>query len=192
MFGPLGPDWNPFLRVKKSEYRIGIFGGTFDPPTIGHAELVAHAAAQPELREIWVIPNGNPPGKQPVASWEKRLEWCRQSFGNLPKVRVMDLEPDTGSPNVTFTTLKGIKTQMHNVDLTLLMGMDQFENFPNWAYSDEISYLADLAIMPRDERVSSTIVREALAKDDFASIDGMIADAVWEDLTQNNIYRLDG
>ncbi|HUP55886.1 MAG TPA: adenylyltransferase/cytidyltransferase family protein, partial [Bdellovibrionota bacterium] len=61
-----------------------IFGGTFDPPHLGHREAVAGLFRNPGVREVWVMPAASPPHKPAIATAEQRLELARLAFGPHP------------------------------------------------------------------------------------------------------------
>ncbi|MBR6785285.1 MAG: nicotinate-nicotinamide nucleotide adenylyltransferase, partial [Clostridia bacterium] len=86
--------------------KIGIFGGTFNPPHSGHVRLATEAADKLGFEKVLIVPSCIPPHKMPgkLASGEHRLEMCRLAF-NDERFEVSSIELDRGSRSYTVETL---------------------------------------------------------------------------------------
>jgi nicotinate-nucleotide adenylyltransferase len=88
----------------KSGAQIGILGGSFDPPHIGHQLLALSFMALEPVDELWVIPCANHVFKGALSAFSHRLAMCSLAFARLHNVRVLDVENHLTAPNYTLRT----------------------------------------------------------------------------------------
>jgi len=138
-------------RGEGIEPRVGVFGGSFDPPHIGHVALVEAALTVLDLTEIWVIPAGNPVHRRLSghASSEVRLHWLKRIFSAQPKVLVQDWEVHSEQPVPTIDTLRHIRHQFPDCHPVLLLGADAFAGMSYWVEYPEHIALCDTAVFNR-------------------------------------------
>jgi nicotinate-nucleotide adenylyltransferase len=113
---------------------IGLFGGTFDPPHIGHLILCAEAHAQLGLdRLLWVL-TPNPPHKQgqPITLLEHRLAMVKLAISDNRRFELSTVEMDRPAPHYALDTVKIIAEQNPAADLVYLMGSDSLRDLPAW------------------------------------------------------------
>lgn len=145
-----------------------IFGGTFDPPHLGHMAVISGLRERLSLPVV-AIPNGQPPHREPpVASPEERLHLVRLAVAALgdPLVTVSDVEVRRGGPSYTADTLEELHREVHGVRLLLALGSDAAASLPDWERAQVIAQLARLVVFDRSgtaERATSVIaeLREA-------------------------------
>lgn len=132
-----------------SKKRIGIYGGTFSPPHIGHRRALEAFVAEERLDEIYVIPTLTPPHKQLQgdATPQQRLDMCRLAFEGLP-VTVSDIEIRRGGKSYTVLTLEALKTPDNT--LVLLCGTDMFLTLDQWYQAECIFRLAEIVYVQRE------------------------------------------
>lgn len=130
--------------------RIGVFGGAFDPPHIGHLVVAQDVFEALELDLLLVVPTARPPHRRVQMSGEQRLELTCTAFGDDPRMRVSDMELNRRGPSWTVGTLESIRDALRPDRLWLVIGADQYGSFDSWRQPDRILELADLAVMPRD------------------------------------------
>lgn len=114
--------------------RIGIFGGTFDPPHVGHQILAAEAAAQLALqRVLWVL-TPNPPHKQgqPISDDQIRLKLVRAAVAGNPRFTVSTIEFNRPGPHYAADTLSALARRYPGAELVYLMGGDSLRDLPTW------------------------------------------------------------
>ncbi len=114
--------------------RIGIFGGTFDPPHLGHLILASEAGAQLKLtRLLWVL-TPVPPHKlrQPISSLDDRLAMVKLALNEEPAFELSTIEIDRRGPHYTLDTLHLLAKQNPGADLVLLLGGDSLHDLPAW------------------------------------------------------------
>lgn len=129
--------------------KTAIFGGTFNPPHIGHSFMLKAIANLPEIETVLVMPAKAPPHKSgEIASPEDRVNMCRLAFEGLPKTEISLDELSLEGKSYTVKTLeylreKGIKNPV------LVIGADSFINFHKWYMFEEILSLCELYVFMR-------------------------------------------
>lgn len=114
--------------------RIGVFGGTFDPPHVGHQILAADAAEQLSLdRVLWVL-TPTPPHKlgRSISDDRVRLRLVRAAAANNPLFEVSEIEFDRPGPHYAADTLAILALRYPDAELFYLMGGDSLRDLPTW------------------------------------------------------------
>ncbi|NJC94888.1 MAG: nicotinic acid mononucleotide adenylyltransferase [Anaerolineales bacterium] len=122
--------------------QIGLFGGTFDPPHLGHLILASEAYAQLELdRLLWVL-TPEPPHKQDqkITSIEHRLAMVRLAIQDNPRFELSRVELDRPGPHYTLDTVELIAKQYPDADITPIIGGDSLRDLPTWHRPRELLY----------------------------------------------------
>ena len=134
--------------------RIGIYGGTYNPPHIGHMRAAEYAIEALSLDRLLLIPTGVSPHKEMAsgASSADRLEMLRLSAAGLEKAEVSDIEIRREGRSYTVDTLRQLKAENPGAELVLLMGTDMFLSFMTWREPESIMKLATLAVFCRGEK----------------------------------------
>ena len=144
--------------------RIGILGGTFNPPHLGHLICAQEAYLQLELDRVTLIPARIPPHK-PVDDEpgpEHRLELCRVAVGDDERFDVSDLEITREGPSYTVDTLELLHSRAPVSELFLIVGGDIAAGLPRWHEAERVLSLATLAVAGR-RGTSRAEVDEALS-----------------------------
>ncbi len=144
--------------------RIGIYGGTFNPPHVGHLICAQEALIQLELDRVLFIPASVPPHKSvpddPGA--EHRLGMCQAAVADDDRFEVSDLEVKRGGTSYTLDTLEELNTSVPDSDLFLILGADMAASLPQWHRPERILELATLALAAR-AGTPDTAVTDALS-----------------------------
>lgn len=196
--------------------RLGILGGTFNPPHIGHLVCAQEAYDQLQLDRVVLMPAGEPPHKQvpddPGAG--VRHELCRLAVAGDERFAVSRLELARPGRSFTVDTLEALRETSPQDDLTFIVGGDMARSLPAWREPEAVLALATLAVaeraddgraaiadalaplagservrffdMPRVD-VSSSLVRERVAAN--RPIRYLVPDAVADAIAQNGWYR---
>ena len=131
--------------------RIGIFGGTFNPPHLGHLICAQEAYLQLQLDQVMLIPARVPPHKpveeEPGA--EHRLELCRLAVQRDERFTVSEIEIDRPGPSYTVDTLAELHSRAPDNELFLIVGGDIAAGFAQWHQPERVLSLATLAIAKR-------------------------------------------
>ncbi|MBE6952016.1 MAG: nicotinate (nicotinamide) nucleotide adenylyltransferase [Ruminococcaceae bacterium] len=134
--------------------QIGILGGTFNPPHLGHIHAAVCAADELGLETVLLIPDYLPPHKETAAGSpdaHQRLEMVRLAAKDDPRLRVDDCEILRGGKSYTFDTLTDLHARYPDAKLTFICGTDMFLTLDRWYRSDELLRLARFAVAPRVE-----------------------------------------
>ena len=135
--------------------RIGIYGGSFNPPHIGHLEAARSAIRELKLDRLLLIPAGQAPHKatpQGTPSPEHRLEMLRIAARGMEKTEVCDLEMRREGPSYTYETVEQLRELYPDAELILLMGTDMFLSFLTWNQPERIWKQAILGVFCRGQR----------------------------------------
>lgn len=132
--------------------KIGIYGGTFNPPHVGHILAAQQCREQLGLDEVIFVPAAIPPHKalaigSPDAA--TRLALTQLAVQGVEGLSVSDLELSRGGTSYTVDTLRQIKASYHHDKLYLLMGTDMFLSFENWRDPEQIAKLAQIVCLHR-------------------------------------------
>ena len=138
--------------------RIGIYGGTYNPPHIGHLRAAEYAIQALALDRLLLIPTGVSPHKEMAAgaSSADRLQMLRLSAEGIERAEVSDIEIRREGRSYTVDTLRAIKEENPDSELFLLMGTDMFTSFLTWREPENILKLATLAVFCRGEKGERT------------------------------------
>ena len=131
--------------------RIGLFGGTFDPPHLGHLALAEWARVRLRLDRVVFVPAGTPPHKRGrrLTDAALRLALTRLAVRGNPAFTVSDFEARRAGPSFTVDTLRHFHARQPGARFYLLMGADSLANFPTWHEPGEIARLATLVVAAR-------------------------------------------
>ncbi len=132
---------------------IGVFGGTFNPPHLGHLRLARRFADRLSMSEVLIIPTYMPPHKQAgeLAAGDDRLNMCRLMFSCDKRFRVSSVEIDRGGKSYTYDTLKELKSIYPDDTLYLIVGSDMLRTFDSWHRPGDILRLCTLCAAARDD-----------------------------------------
>ena len=134
--------------------RIGIFGGTFDPPHVGHLILAEECRSQLALDKLlWVVTN-RPPHKQDmtISPVEDRIELVKLSIADNPGFELSLVDVDRPGPQYALDTVRLIREQYPEAELFYLMGGDSLHDLPSWYRAQEFLAACDgLGVMRRHQ-----------------------------------------
>jgi nicotinate-nucleotide adenylyltransferase len=194
--------------------RIALFGGSFNPPHLGHqlACTVALAAAQPAVDELWIVPTARHAFGKPLAPFAERRVLCElaaRPFGG--RARVLDIEEELDGPSYTLRTVQALRERHAGLEVVIAIGSDIAAERVRWHGWPELRELVTFLVIgragapsvdadadadidgARDQRVpielpavSSTEVRRRLAT--RASTSGLLDEAVRAHIDARGLY----
>jgi nicotinate-nucleotide adenylyltransferase len=189
--------------------KVGIFGGTFDPPHMGHLIVAEHVREELGLDRIVFIPCSIPPHKQEndITSGPQRMEMVRLATRGNPAFDVSDVELVRGGVSYTVDTLIDLTKQQPDRKLYFLVGMDNIGDFHTWREPQRILELAMIVVMKRpgyelpgempipdalvcevpDVEISSRVIRERVREG--KSVRHLVPDAVHSFIVAENLYK---
>ena len=135
--------------------RIGIYGGTFNPPHIGHVSAALQAVESLRLDRLLLIPDRIAPHKQlpeGSASPEQRLQMLQIAAKDCPQLEVSDMELRREGTSYTYLTILELREKYPDDELLLIMGTDMFLSFDKWKNPNIILQNATLGVLYRGER----------------------------------------
>lgn len=144
--------------------KIGIFGGCFNPPHVGHIRAAEQAAKALGLDRVLLIPAYEVPHKDLNAlspTPDQRLQMLRLAVSGCPKLEVSDIELKRQGTSYTRDTLHLLKAQYPRAEFTLLLGSDVFRGFGSWKYADEIMKDAALGVLCRGGKREEALIAQA-------------------------------
>ncbi len=130
--------------------RLGLFGGTFDPPHLGHVAALVASLATDRFDRILVTVAGDPYRKSAehlVSPAAHRLAMAEAAFGHLAMVEVSRIEIDRVGPSYTIDTVRQLGPEAGSIDL--IMGADLAPTLPGWHEAELLAELVSVGIVPR-------------------------------------------
>ena len=132
--------------------RLGVLGGTFNPPHIGHLVCAQEAFSQLGLDRVVLVPVHSPPHKEiefdPGVA--HRVELCRRAVLGDPRLEVATIEADVEGPSYTVDTLRKLNERHPEDQLTFILGGDQACDLRAWREPEGVLELAELGIAERE------------------------------------------
>lgn len=180
---------------------VAFFGGSFNPPHVGHVFAVAYARSVLPVDEVLIVPVYQHPFAKELAPFEDRLAMCRLALGWMPGVRVSDVERELGGESRTLRTIEHLSATHPTWKLRLLVGADVLTDASKWHRFDRIAELAPPLVLGRrgvDEpeapasllpEISSTDVREAIATGQLEPVRDRVPRAVLDYALAHALYR---
>lgn len=196
------------IRTSKRE-KVGILGGTYNPPHMGHLVMADQVKDQLDLDKILFMPTAEPPhssvAKKTTPS-NIRVEMVELAIQNNPDFEIELYEVQAGDKNYTYNTMKALIDLYPAVDFYFIIGGDMVADLPTWYKIEELVQLvqfvgvkrpgyeaeSDYPIIMVDTPtldVSSSLIRDKVAKD--CSIKYLVPDAVREYIELEGLYKND-
>lgn len=137
--------------MKKNTERVGIFGGTFNPPHLGHLLIAERARESAELRKIIFVPAFQPPHKigRAIISPRHRLEMTKLAVKGNKYFEVSDIEIRQAGISYTVQTLRTLRTILPGKEFFLILGSDSLAEYDGWREPGEIRAMAELLVYSR-------------------------------------------
>ncbi len=152
-----------YKLYKKNYSKIGILGGTFDPPHAGHLHISREGLKKLRLDKLyWIVTKKNPFKKNPNLSIKTRIKLSKKLTKNQKKISIIYLDNKIKSKN-TFDLLTVIKKRNKKIKLFFLIGADNFIKFHKWKNWQKVSKLAKVVVFSR-QNYSSKALRSVASK----------------------------
>lgn len=129
--------------------RLGILGGRFDPPHLGHLLLAEQALETLALDELWLVPAKAPPHKSAEVTPEHRHAMTLLAAADHPRLRVSRLELERDGPSYTVDTLGEVRSRRPDALLFLILGADAAAELPSWHRPRDLVELAGVVAFSR-------------------------------------------
>lgn len=186
--------------------KIGILGGTFDPPHFGHLLMANEVRFRLKLDEIWFLPNQQPPHKikKSKTTNQDRLNMLEKAIGKQPYFRIETIEFSRNGLSYTFDTLKILKNQYPDFEFFFIIGADMVEYLPKWYKIDELIHIVQFVGVKRpgykidseypliyvdapQMDISSSMIRDRIKNNE--TIRFLLPESVREFIKENHLYE---
>ena len=133
--------------------KIGLFGGTFDPPHKGHIALAKSTLLNFSLDKIIFIPAGNPPHKtqKRVSDKTHRFEMVKMAIKGEPNFSISDFDIKNERPNYSYLTIEHFKNEYPDDEIFFIVGADSYRDFPKWKNYPDILSLSTFIVLNRND-----------------------------------------
>lgn len=141
-----------------------IFGGTFNPPHIGHYQMLSSLNKSPDIEEIWLMPDRIPPHKvcDFLACDEDRIEMCRLLVSDFPKTRLCLAEFEREGKSYTYDTVTEFLKKYPQKDFTFVCGGDMLISFDKWYRYEELLKMLPFTVFRRTDTDNAEFDRKAV------------------------------
>jgi len=169
--------------------RLGILGGTFDPPHIAHLVMADQALGQLKLERVLFVPAGQPPHKldRAVSSVEHRVAMTQLAIAGDERLELSRVDVDRPGPHYTADMLALVRAAQPQAELYLLIGSDSLRDLSLWHDPARVIALARLAVMRRPGAEPDLSMLKVALPGITARIDWV--DAPWLDVSSTDIQR---
>jgi len=136
--------------VNAGDLRVGLLGGTFDPPHVGHLWLAETARAQLGLERVLFLPVGEPVHKErQLTAVSHRLTMTQLALQDYPWFELDTTDAERPSPHATYSLLPLLRERYYQAQFWLLIGGDSLRDFATWRQPQQIISQCRLAVLPR-------------------------------------------
>lgn len=185
--------------------KVGILGGTFDPPHYGHLLIANEVLSELNLDEIWFMPNQEPPHKKKSESVENydRLKMLELSLKENTAFKIEKIELERSGPSFTVDTMRLLNQRFPNHQFYFIIGADMIEYLPKWHKIDELMELVKFVGVDRPKysletnypityvdvpafEVSSSMIRERVKRG--MTVRYLLPDSVIDFIREKQLY----
>lgn len=183
---------------------VALFGGSFNPPHIGHVLAAAYVLSTAVVERVVAVPVFEHALRKHLEPYEHRVEMTRRAFALLPGVEVSEIEAELGAPSRTLSTILALEARHPDWALRLMVGSDILSEIHQWHAFDEIERRAPPLVLARAgasatvgpsllPEVSSTEVRTLLAQsgagdERAAQLRALVPHAVLDYVREHRLY----
>jgi nicotinate-nucleotide adenylyltransferase len=179
--------------------RVALFGGSFNPPHVGHQLLALYVLETAEVDELWFVPCWKHPFDKDLEAFAHRLRMTTLAAAALgPRAHVSDFESKLGGEKSrTLLTVRGLQAQFPQHEFRLVIGADLEPELPSWYGAEELRRSVQLIVVGRGgypghfpvsmPMVSSSEIRNRLHAGN--SVQGMVCASVLAYIREHDLYR---
>lgn len=186
--------------------KVGILGGTFNPPHLGHLIIADQVKDQLGLEKILFLPSAQPPhakGKTTIKA-KYRAKMVEKAIEEYPEFELDQTEIERGGKSYTFDTIKALSEQNPDIEYYFIIGADMVEDLPSWYKVEELVRLVQIIAVNRPSysvetpyplifidvpniEISSSIIRQKIA--DRCSVKFLLPDKVLDYIESEGLYH---
>lgn len=185
--------------------KLGFFGGSFNPPTIAHYNLIKQAISEYDFDKVYFVPMNDYYKKAGLIDMGKRIDMLELLCKNDSKMEVSDIEREMNYASSAIDSFRLIEKRYSNNDIYFFMGEDNFSKMETWKDYDELKEYNYIVFQRNDKysldinqknviymrntenlNISSTVIRNRLQKNE--SIDDFVSSDVKNYILKNKLY----
>jgi nicotinate-nucleotide adenylyltransferase len=194
---------------RSTRRRVALYGGSFNPPHVGHVLGVVYALSTAPIDEVLVVPVFRHPFAKNLAPYEERLRMCELAVGWIPRVTISRVEEELGGESLTLRTVEHLVATRPDWAIRLLVGSDVLGDLPKWHRWDRIAELAPPLVLGRAgfdtidagvtwvgregaemlPRVSSSEIRSAIEAGDVGAVRALVPASVLDHIAARRLYQ---
>lgn len=141
---------DPYVPPLRGFNRIGILGGSFNPPHLGHLLIATAVYAVEDIDHLWVIPTASHAFGKDLAPFADRMRMCHLAFRHLAGgVAICDIEERLPKPSYTVNLLRVLHALRPGIQPVWIAGSDVLAELPRWKEPEEVQRLARFVVVPR-------------------------------------------
>ena len=182
--------------------RIALFGGSFNPPHVGHLLAASYVRAVAGIDALWLMPAHRHPFAKTLAPWDDRLALCRALAAHFTNVEVTEVEKDVPGDGRTIDTVEYLKAHHPHEDFTFIIGSDNLDQLSEWKDIERLKKEIPFLVLRRPgfedqpgwtfsgitlPDFSSTQIRENISKNQ--PITNLTPEPVQDYILENSLYR---
>ena len=186
--------------------KIGFFGGSFNPPTLAHFEIVKSALKEGNLDKIVIVPMGDKYQKAGLIPFEDRYNMISKMFENEPKVEISRMQANQQEVSYAIDSFEIIDKEYKNDERYFIMGLDNFSRIDTWKSNEKLVLNRKFIIFQRENynvknnfsetnvkfinvknSTSSSLVRQKIK--DKEDIENLLSESVKEYIDQKGLYQ---
>ncbi|HIK30720.1 MAG TPA: nicotinate (nicotinamide) nucleotide adenylyltransferase [Oscillatoriales cyanobacterium M59_W2019_021] len=135
----------------KIRSKLGILGGTFDPPHWGHLAMAEAAHDQMQLDRVLWVPSHRPPHKSAncLSAFEIRRDWVRRAIADRSEFALVEVAGRSSGASYAIDTLRALQRMYPDRDWCWIVGLDTFRSLPKWYKCQEVASVCQWSIAPR-------------------------------------------
>jgi nicotinate-nucleotide adenylyltransferase len=180
---------------------VALFGGSFNPPHVGHVLAVSYVKSIFAVDSLLVVPVYRHAFGKDLASFDDRLEMCRLAMGWLEGTEICDIERSLGGESRTLFTIEALKEREPDARLRLVIGADVLPDLPKWHRFDRIAELAPPIILGRAgfshpdappavlPEISSTAIRAQVRAGELDALELLVPATVRDYIRSRGLYQ---
>ncbi len=171
---------------------IALFGGSFNPPHIGHVAICEWLLQNKQVDKVWVVPCFEHPFGKDLAPFEDRYQMCQLAFAKFgDQIIISKVEQELGGTSHTLRTIQHLQQMYPDYEFSLITGGDIHQETKDWHEFEEIKKLVSIISIPRGKDsmipdVSSTEIREEIKNE--KDLKGLVLPEVEQYLKKENLY----
>jgi nicotinate-nucleotide adenylyltransferase len=184
--------------------KIGLYGGSFNPPHVCHTLTTVWALQTHQLDEVWWIPTYEHAFAKELVAYEHRVRMCQLALSHIDGANISEIERELGGESRTIDTVRALEERFPGYDYSLIIGSDILAEIHRWKDWEGLMERVELIVVGRQDHtdpeepssaqfrlpdISSTKTRRALRAGNYEPLRYWMAHEVIEYISEHGLYR---